>query len=62
MSALRIALGMLPLPFHSIGVFVVPFMQEFGWKISHVMSVLLVEPLSVDLPPLVGGLGLGLTA
>ncbi len=41
-SALGIALGMSPLPFYTIGVFVRPFVQEFGWTVSQIMSGLAV--------------------
>ncbi len=39
-SALGIGLGMSPLPFYTIGVFVAPFMQEFGWQVQDIMLAL----------------------
>ena len=39
-SALGIGLGMSPLPFYTIGVFVAPFMTEFGWEVDDVMLAL----------------------
>ena len=54
-SALGIALGMSPLPFYTIGVFAGPFMQEFGWTISQVMSALAVFTMgALFAAPLVG--------
>jgi len=54
-SALGIALGMSPLPFYTIGVFAGPFMQEFGWTISQVMSALAVFTMvALVAAPLVG--------
>jgi len=39
-SAIGIGLGMSPLPFYTIGVFVAPFMEEFGWGVQDVMLAL----------------------
>lgn len=39
-SAIGIGLGMSPLPFYTIGVFVAPFAQEFGWGVEDVMLAL----------------------
>ena len=39
-SAIGIGLGMSPLPFYTIGVFVAPFSQEFGWGVGQIMSAL----------------------
>lgn len=39
-SAVGIGLGMSPLPFYTIGVFVAPFMTEFGWEVQDVMLAL----------------------
>lgn len=44
-SALGIALGMSPLPFYTIGVFVRPFVQEFGWTVAQIMSGLAIFTL-----------------
>ncbi|MEM6801039.1 MAG: MFS transporter, partial [Bacteroidota bacterium] len=41
-SAMGIGLGMSPLPFYTIGVFVAPFMEEFGWQVQDVMLALSV--------------------
>lgn len=54
-SALGIALGLSPLPFYTIGVFVGPFMQEFGWSVSEIMAALAVFTLVVMVSaPVVG--------
>ena len=54
-SALGIALGMSPLPFYTIGVFAGPFMQEFGWTISQVMSGLAIFTLvALVAAPMIG--------
>lgn len=39
-SAMGIGLGMSPLPFYTIGVFVAPFMTEFGWSVGQIMAAL----------------------
>lgn len=39
-SAMGIGLGMSPLPFYTIGVFVAPFMTEFGWSVGQIMTAL----------------------
>lgn len=36
-SAVGIGLGMSPLPFYTIGVFVGPISEEFGWPPSKVL-------------------------
>jgi len=36
-SAIGIGLGMSPLPFYTIGVFVAPFGDNFGWDVSQIM-------------------------
>ena len=36
-SAIGIGLGMSPLPFYTIGVFVAPFGEAFGWDVSQIM-------------------------
>jgi len=36
-SALGIGLGLSPLPFYTIGVFVAPFIEEFGWSVEQIM-------------------------
>ena len=54
-SALGIALGLSPLPFYTIGVFVGPFMQEFGWSVSQIMAALAIFTLVVMVSaPVVG--------
>jgi len=39
-SAIGIGLGMSPLPFYTIGVFVGPFIQEFGWGVDQIMMAM----------------------
>ena len=39
-SAIGIGLGMSPLPFYTIGVFVGPFVQEFGWGVDQIMMAM----------------------
>lgn len=54
-SALGIGLGMSPLPFYTIGVFVAPFMQEFGWRVDQIMFALSIFSLTaLFTSPLVG--------
>ena len=36
-SAIGIGLGMSPLPFYTLGVFVGPLIGEFGWGVDQVM-------------------------
>ncbi|MAD29397.1 MAG: MFS transporter [Woeseiaceae bacterium] len=36
-SAVGIGLGLSPLPFYTIGVFVAPFINEFGWSVEQIM-------------------------
>ncbi|MDX1481746.1 MAG: hypothetical protein R3315_08730, partial [Woeseiaceae bacterium] len=45
-STLGIGLGLSPLPFYTIGVFVGPYAQEFGWSVRFIMSGLLVLTIS----------------
>jgi len=39
-SAMGIGLGMSPLPFYTIGVFIAPFMTEFGWSVGQILGAL----------------------
>jgi len=39
-SAIGIGLGMSPLPFYTIGVFVQPLTEEFGWGVDQIMAAL----------------------
>ena len=39
-SAIGIGLGMSPLPFYTIGVFVAPLTDEFGWGVDQIMLAL----------------------
>ncbi len=39
-SAIGIGLGMSPLPFYTIGVFVAPLMGEFTWRVDQIMLAL----------------------
>jgi predicted MFS family arabinose efflux permease len=54
-SALGIGLGMSPLPFYTLGVFVAPFMKEFGWGVDQIMLAFSVLSLAALITaPLVG--------
>ena len=46
-SAVGIGLGMSPLPFYTIGVFIGPISQEFGWEPSKVLLALSVYTIAV---------------
>jgi len=45
-SGMGIGLGMSPLPFYTLGVFVAPFMKEFGWKVDQIMLAFAVLSLT----------------
>jgi predicted MFS family arabinose efflux permease len=54
-SAIGIGLGMSPLPFYTIGVFVAPLSQEFGWKVDQVMLALPIFTLgALVMSPIIG--------
>jgi len=54
-SGLGIGLGMSPLPFYTIGVFVAPFMEEFGWRVDQIMFALSLFSLTaLFTSPLIG--------
>ncbi len=54
-SALGIGIGMSPLPFYTIGVFVAPFMKEFGWRVDQIMLALLIFSVTaLFTSPLIG--------
>jgi MFS family permease len=56
-AAIGIALGLSPLPFYTIGVFVQPLSQEFGWTQSQIQLGLAVMTLTVVVAsPFVGWL------
>jgi len=56
-SAVGIGLGMSPLPFYTIGVFVGPFMKEFGWGVDDIMLALsLFSVTALFTSPLIGAL------
>ena len=56
-SAFGIALGMSPLPFCTLGVFIGPYIQEFGWTVDRILSAFTVFTIcAVFLAPLVGHL------
>jgi len=40
-SAMGIGLGMSPLPFYTIGLFIAPLAQEFGWTVDQILLALL---------------------
>ena len=46
-SALGIGLGLSPLPFYTLGVFVGTFVQEFGWSVRFIFSGFLVLTVGV---------------
>jgi len=54
-SALGIGLGMSPLPFYTIGVFIAPFAEEFGWRVDQIMLALSLFSLTaLFTSPLIG--------
>jgi len=54
-AALGVGLGMSPLPFYTIGVFVAPFIQEFGWRVDQIMFALSLFSLTaLFTSPLIG--------
>lgn len=54
-SALGIGLGMSPLPFYTIGVFVGPFVKEFGWRVDQIMlALMLFSVTALFTSPLIG--------
>ncbi len=54
-SAIGIGLGMSPLPFYTLGVFVGPLIQEFGWGVDQIMLSMAFFTLSALFSsPLVG--------
>ncbi|MEM7613236.1 MAG: MFS transporter [Pseudomonadota bacterium] len=54
-SAFGIALGLSPLPFYTLGLFIEPYANEFGWTRDVVLSAFTVFTISaVFLAPLVG--------
>lgn len=46
-SALGIGLGLSPLPFYTIGVFVGSYAEEFGWSVAFIFSGMLVLTVGV---------------
>lgn len=56
-AAFGIALGMSPLPFYTLGVFIGPYIQEFGWTVDRILSAFTVFTLcALVCAPLVGHL------
>ena len=54
-SAVGIGLGMSPLPFYTIGVFVEPLIEEFGWGVDQIMAALPIFTLgALFMSPLIG--------
>jgi len=54
-SAVGIGLGMSPLPFYTIGVFVAPLGKEFGWNVADILlSILFFSVAALFASPLVG--------
>lgn len=57
-AALGIGLGMSPLPFYTIGVFVKPLAAEFGWSIDQIMVGMPILTLgALIMAPLAGLIG-----
>ena len=56
-STLGIGLGLSPLPFYTIGVFVASYTQEFGWSVAFIFSGMLVLTIGVlVMGPVIGHL------
>lgn len=54
-SLFGIALGMSPLPFYTLGLFIGPYGAEFGWRVDQVLMAFTVFTLAaLVLAPLVG--------
>ncbi len=54
-SALGIGLGMSPLPFYTIGVFIAPFSEEFGWRVDQILFAISIFSLTaLFTSPLIG--------
>lgn len=54
-SALGIGTGLSPIPFYTIGVFVAPLTQEFGWGVDQIMFSLMIMTLgAVVMGPIAG--------
>lgn len=54
-SAIGIGLGMSPLPFYTIGVFIAPLMKEFGWQVDQILLAISVFSLAAFFTsPLIG--------
>ncbi|MEO1247012.1 MAG: MFS transporter [Pseudomonadota bacterium] len=56
-AAIGIGLGMSPLPFYTIGVFIAPFIQEFGWTAGQILFCFPIFTFAaLFMSPLVGQL------
>ena len=56
-SAIGIGLGMSPLPFYTIGVFVAPYSQEFGWTTGQILACFPIFTFTaLFMSPLIGQL------
>ncbi len=56
-AAVGIGLGLSPLPFYTIGVFIRPLSAEFGWSVDKILTALLAMTLTVvAMGPVVGWL------
>ncbi len=54
-SAIGIGLGMSPLPFYTIGVFIAPLMKEFGWQVDEILLAISVFSIAAFFTsPLIG--------
>jgi MFS family permease len=57
-ASVGIGLGLSPLPFYTIGVFVQPLSDQFGWTVGQILTGLAVMTLTLSLAsPAVGYLG-----
>ncbi|MFM2044953.1 MAG: hypothetical protein RLY86_3529 [Pseudomonadota bacterium] len=56
-AAVGIGTGLSPIPFYTIGVFVGPLAQEFGWTVGQIMFALLIMTFgAVIMGPVIGAL------
>ncbi len=56
-SAIGVGLGLSPIPFYTLGVFIGPYAAEFGWQVSEILLAFTVMSVVVFLmAPIVGNL------
>ena len=54
-SAVGIGLGLSPLPYYTLGVFIAPLINEFGWSVEQIMRGLPILILgALVMSPLAG--------